>query len=273
MAGSGRRTPSLIIENVGLLASSRNWLLHPNSQNNTNGNNPFGREQEISWNFGGAFLKEFELFYREGSIHLDFYHTIFQNQLVVDLDQTAREVHFYNLEGQSVSNSFQLELNYELFKRFDIRAAYRFLDVYTNYSGQIREKPLLSRHRGFVNLAYETKKNKARQWKFDVTGQWIGSQRIPYTRDNDLSGNPEYILNGRSDDYYLLNAQVTRVFGKRLEVYLGGENLLNYTQQNPILSSEDPYGEFFESALIWAPIFGRMIYGGLRFTVGQVEHH
>lgn len=273
MAGSGRRTPSLIMENVGLLASSRNWLLHPNSQNNTNGNNPFGLEQEISWNFGGAFLKEFELFYREGSIHVDFYHTLFQNQLVVDLDQTAREVHFYNLEGQSVSNSFQLELNYELFKRFDIRAAYRYLDVYTNYSGQLREKPLLSRHRGFINLAYETKKKKAKQWKFDVTCQWIGSQRIPYTRDNVLSNNPEYVLNGRSDDYYLLNAQVTRVFGKRLEVYLGGENLLNYTQQNPILSSEDPYGEFFESALIWAPIFGRMIYGGLRFTVGQVEHH
>ena len=68
-----------------------------------------------------------------------------------------------------------------------------------------------------------------------------------------------------------MNAQVTRVFGKRLEVYLGGENLLNYTQQNPILSSEDPYGEFFESALIWAPIFGRMIYGGVRFTIADAD--
>ena len=267
MAGSGRRTPSLIMENVGLLASSRNWLLQPNRLNNSYRSNPYGLLQEISWNFGGAFFKEFELLYREGSIHVDVYHTFFQNQLVVDLDQTAREVHFYNLEGLSVSNSLQLELNYELFKRFDIRLAYRHLDVYTNYSGQLREKPLLSRNRGFVNIAYETKKQKAKQWKFDLTGQWIGSQRIPNTRDNPQ----QLILNGRSDDYFLLNAQITRVFGKRFEVYLGGENILNYTQQNPILSSENPYGEFFESSLIWAPIFGRMYYGGLRFTMGEVK--
>ncbi len=71
-----------------------------------------------------------------------------------------------------------------------------------------------------------------------------------------------------------MNAQVTRVFGERFEVYLGGENLTNYKQTNPILSSEDPFGEYFESALIWAPIFGRMIYGGLRFTIeGAKKEH
>ena len=269
MAGSGRRTPMLIMENVGLLASSRNWILHPNRQNNTNDNNPFGLAQEISWNFGGAFLQEFELFYREGSFHADFYHTSFQNQLIVDLDQTAREVQFYNLDGISVSNSLQLELNYELLKRFDIRLAYRYLDVYKTYTFQLREKPLLSKHRAFVNLAYETKKNKSKQWKFDITTQWIGSQRIPYTGDNI----PEFVLPGRSDDYFLMSAQITRIFGKRLELYLGAENLLNYKQTNPILSSEDPYGDYFESSLVWAPVFGRMIYGGLRFTVGEVEHH
>ena len=64
-----------------------------------------------------------------------------------------------------------------------------------------------------------------------------------------------------------MNAQVTRVFGERLEIYLGGENLLNKRQTTPILSSEDPFGDYFESALVWAPIFGRMFYGGLRFTI------
>ena len=259
MAGSGRRTPFLIMENVGYLASSRNWIL----ATATPYTNSYGLDQEISWNFGGALLKEFELFYREGTVHLDFYHTRFVNQLVVDLDESAREVWFYNLSGESISNSIQAELNYELFKRFDIRLAYRFLDVYKTYLSGLNEKPLLSRHRGFVNLAYETKKKDHKQWKFDLTAQWIGSQRIPNTRDN-----PElYALPGRSEDYMLMNAQVTRVFGERLEVYLGGENLLNYRQSNPILSSENPYGEYFESALIWAPIFGRMFYGGLRYTI------
>ncbi len=267
MAGSGRRTPFLIMENVGYLASSRNWILYhpdiPRSQG-------YGLDQEISWNFGAAFLKEFELFYREGSIHLDLYHTRFINQLVVDLDESASEVWFYNLDGESISNSIQTELNYELFKRFNIRLAYRFLDVYKTYRSGLSEKPLLSRHRGFVNLAYETKEKEKKQWKFDLTAQWIGSQRIPSTRDNSI----EYMLSGRSEDYMLMNAQVTRVFGERLEMYLGGENLLNYRQTNPILSSEDPFGDNFDSSLIWAPIFGRMFYGGLRFTIeGPKKEH
>jgi len=254
------------MENVGYLASSRNWRLATAVPYN----NSYGLDQEISWNFGAAFLKEFELFYREGTLHLDVYHTRFVNQLVVDLDESAREVWFYNLNGESVSNSIQAELNYELFKRFDIRLAYRFLDVYKTYLSGLNEKPLLSRHRGFINLAYETKEKEHKQWKFDITAQWIGSQRIPNTRDNPA----EYALPGRSEDYMLMNAQVTRVFGERLEVYLGGENLLNYRQSNPILSSENPYGEYFESALIWAPIFGRMFYGGLRFTIeGPKDEH
>jgi len=266
MAGSGRRTPFMIMENVGYLASSRNWVL-PQPRSNNSG---YGLNQEISWNFGAAFLKEFELLYREGSLHLDVYHTRFVNQLVVDLDESAREVLFYNLNGESVSNSIQAELNYELFKRFDIRLAYRFLDVYKTYLSGINEKPLLSRHRGFINLAYETKEKEHKQWKFDITAQWIGSQRIPNTRDNPS----EYMLPGRSEDYLLMNAQITRVFGERLEMYLGGENILNYRQTNPILSSENPYGDYFESALIWAPVFGRMFYGGLRFTIEdpKAEH-
>ena len=44
MAGSGRRTPFLIMENVGFLPSSRDWVLHPNAQNSSNSSNPFGLE-------------------------------------------------------------------------------------------------------------------------------------------------------------------------------------------------------------------------------------
>ena len=97
----------------------------------------------------------------------------------------------------------------------------------------------------------------------DLTTQWIGSQRIPFTGDNDI----EFQLAERSEDYLLLNSQLTRIFGKRLDAYIGVENASNYRQTNPILSSEDPYGKHFDSALIWAPIFGRMVYLGLRFTI------
>jgi hypothetical protein len=50
---------------------------------------------------------------------LDFYRTDFQNQVVVDLDYNPQQALFYNLSGQSYSNSFQAEINYELIKRLE----------------------------------------------------------------------------------------------------------------------------------------------------------
>ena len=261
MAGSGRRTPFMLMENMGYMASSRNWIIDENVYGIQGLMDDVG--QEYSWNLGLALVKEFTFLNRDGVLTLDAYHTSFINQLVIDLYQSARELHFYALNGKSFSNSFQAEINFSVNRRLDIRAAYRFLDVQTKYKSGLIEKPLLSKHRGFLNIAYSTRKIKNRQWKIDLTTQWIGSQRIPFTGDNDRV----FQLQERSEGYLLLNGQLTRTFGKKLDAYLGFENALNYRQENPILSSEDPYSEHFDSALIWAPIFGRMVYLGVRFTI------
>ena len=261
MAGSGRRTPFMLMENMGYMASSRNWIIDENVYGIQGLMDDVG--QEYSLNLGLAMVKEFTFLNRDGVLTLDAYHTSFINQLVIDLYQSARELHFYALNGKSFSNSFQAEINFSVNRRLDIRTAYRFLDVKTKYKSGLIEKPLLSKHRGFLNIAYSTRKIKNRQWKIDLTTQWIGSQRIPFTGDNDSV----FQLLERSEGYLLLNGQLTRTFGKKIDAYLGVENALNYRQVNPILSSENPYSEYFDSALIWAPIFGRMVYLGFRFTI------
>lgn len=261
MAGSGRRTPFMLMENMGYMASSRNWIIDENVYGIQGLMDDVG--QEYSLNLGLAMVKEFTFLNRDGVLTLDAYHTSFINQLVIDLYQSARELHFYALNGKSFSNSFQAEINFSVNRRLDIRTAYRFLDVKTKYKSGLIEKPLLSKHRGFLNIAYSTRKIKNRQWKIDLTTQWIGSQRIPFTGDNDSV----FQLLERSEGYLLLNGQLTRTFGKKIDAYLGVENALNYRQNNPILSSENPYSEHFDSALIWAPIFGRMVYLGVRFTI------
>jgi outer membrane receptor protein involved in Fe transport len=173
-------------------------------------------------------------------------------------------VYFYNLNGSSFSNSFQIEVNYDISKRMDIRLAYRFLDVQKDFKVGMLSKPLLAQNKGFVNLSYESKKNdKDRQWKFDVTAQLVGEQRIPSTNLNPV----EYRVIQKSPSYIMLSGQVTKVISKKLEFYIGGENLTDFVQKNPIIQAENPYGEYFDSSLIWAPIFGRMFYGGLRWTI------
>jgi len=48
---------------------------------------------------------------------------------------------------------------------------------------------------------------------------------------------------------------------------MGIENFGNYTQINPIISSEQPFNANFDSSQVWAPVFGRMIYGGFRYKL------
>jgi hypothetical protein len=115
---------------------------------------------------------------------LDVYRTQFENQMIVDLE-TAGVASFYNLNGKSYSNSAQAEFSWSAFKRFDIRLAYRWLDVKATYGEDLLAKPLVASHRGFVNLAYETRLgDKDQQWRFDVTSQVIGQKRIPNTQAN-----------------------------------------------------------------------------------------
>ena len=70
-----------------------------------------------------------------------------------------------------------------------------------------------------------------------------------------------------SPSYSLFNSQVTRVFSEKFEIYLGGENLGNYTQKTPILSSENPFSISFDGTLIYAPISAPLIYAGIRLKL------
>ena len=259
VGGKGYRTANVIIENTGQLASSRQWVIQGTEQ--TNG---FGLRPEVAWNYGVNLLHKFRLNYRDASLSLDFYRTDFEDQVITDLEN-AREIRIYNLEGRSFSNSAQAEFDWSPARRVDVRLAYRWLQVELDYKDAGRlSAPLVSTHRAFGNIAYETKKNdKGAQWRFDATLQWIGDQRLPNTEANP----EEFQLATRSDDYFLLNAQVTKQFKEGFELYLGGENLLNFRQPNAILAAEQPNGEFFDASLVWGPVFGAMVYGGLRLNI------
>jgi hypothetical protein len=60
---------------------------------------------------------------------------------------------------------------------------------------------------------------------------------------------------------------VTKVFSPKFEVYVGGENITNVRQNNPILGANDPFGSNFDTTFVYGPIFGSMYYAGMRFKI------
>ena len=255
--GQGRKSANVFAENQQLFASARQIDIQ------SSGGKIYGLDPEVAWNYGISYLQGFNLFDKKGDITFDFYRTHFQNQVVVDWENPQR-ISFYNLEGESYANSFQTEVNYFFNEYLNVRLAYKFYDIETDYNSGKLSKPLTPNHRFFANISYETKPVELiKQWKFDLTYNFIGDQRLP-----DTSSNPiEYQLEEYSNSYSLLNAQVTKVFSKKFEMYFGVENLTNFTQKNPILASDTPFGANFDSTIIYGPIFGRMFYSGLRFKI------
>ena len=257
-AGRGKRSANIFAENQQLFASSRTFDIL-----NSNGK-IYGLNPEIAWNYGLSFSQSFLLFDKNGDIGFDLYRTDFQNQAVVDLMQSPQHVLFYNLNGKSYANSLQVEFNYELVKHLNLRSAYKFYDVKTDYLSGSFQKPLQAKNRFFGNLEYETlTSDKGQQWKFDYTFNWIGEQQLPNTASNPINDRlPEF-----SPTYSLMNMQITRIFSPTFDIYIGGENIGNYKQKKAIIGNENPFGTNFDASIVYAPIFGQMYYAGLRFKI------
>lgn len=255
--GKGYRTPNLYADNIGLLISSKQLIVEEKP------------DIEAAWNGGLNATYKFKFLAKEASLSVDYYHTQFENQLVVDQYSREDAVLYYNLDGSSIANSFQTTLTYELINNLEIKFSYKFDDVKTSFKnvGSV-QRPLIAREKLFANVGYKTKKEL---WWFDATLQWEGPKKLPNTTGdiNHVHGSDSHSQNTTIEtapDFFMLNAQVTKVF-RKFEAYIGGENLLNFTQHDPIIGAENPFGNSFDATRVWGPIMGTMIYGGIRVSI------
>ena len=247
--GRGYRTSNVLVENSNVLVSSRQLIVEESP------------EPEVSYNMGGSFVTVIPAGDKKVDVVADYFYTTFDNQLVYDLDKSPKALHVYNLRGVSYAHSFQLEASYSLTDQLRIKGAYKFYDVKTTINDKLRSIPYNAPHRFFINASYATKYDR---WKADMTLRWFDAKRLPNTDRKSLA----FQRPNASPDFFLVNAQVSRGF-RWGSIYLGAENLFNFTQANPIIDPENPFGNDsqFDASIIWGPVIGRMIYAGLRYTV------
>ena len=248
-AGRGFRTANPVAENINLLASSRQFFVDGDLK------------MEDAWNLGLNFTQKFNLGTQEGSFSVDAFRTDFNNQVIIDRQFDANRILVYNLEGKSFSNSFLAVWSQDLIKGVDMKLAYKFNDVKMDTRDGFQEQPLLAKHRGLVTLGYESRDEN---WSLHTNLQIVGRMRFPDNRHfpADLIVNHQ----GYSPAYVTLGGQLTRKFEK-IEVYIGGENLTNYTQAQPIIDAENPFGPHLDATQVFGPINGAMGYIGIRMDL------
>lgn len=270
--GMGYRSPNLLSDHASVLPSSRQIIIEHNSKLN----------QERAVNAGASTTFYIPIAGRELQITADYYYTHFLECMVVDMDSDPHAVIFSNLTAEtsetnkkprSYAGNFQVEASMEILKGWTMTLAYRMSDVKTTINGELREKPLTNRFKALITTSYMT---PLKHWQFDVTAQFNGGGRMPdnfYKGDESL--RPSWTIDRGNGQYDFpwhaqLMAQVTRYF-RTWSIYVGGENITNFTQDTPIIGASQPYSPNFDASMAWGPIHGWKVYAGFRWALNRKE--
>lgn len=244
--GRGYRSANVFAENTPVLVSSRSMHVI----------GPLQAEQ--TWNTGAGLSYSFRIGGREAQLSADYFYTYFVNKVQVDME-TSDRVLFYNLQNGSYSHAAQAEFMVKPVNGLELKAIGKYNRVMALYSGKMEQVPYVPVWRGLLNAAYDWKKHK---WKFDLTLQITGEARLPQLFDS----NTGEALATQSPVFPTLFAQVSKTI-KKWEIYVGGENLTDFRQKNPVLGYDNPYGTGFDASRVWGPIVGAVGYVGVRFKI------
>ena len=260
--GRGLRYSTPLIDNIGVFSTGKQFMGSYNDH-----------ILEDAWTFGGNLTYYLPIGASSNSyISLDYFKTQFNQQMVVDYELGQNQICFYALDGgRSFTDNFQLDFSIDPIERFNITTTFRYTNAMIELAGQgLVEKPMTSRFKGVLNLQYATNLNR---WIFDFTASLNGSCRVYNFMENLQDGDGNLIYkNGRTPVYPMLYAQVTRRF-KGWDVYMGAENLTNFTQKDPILGTKlgktyvNPRVPSFDASCIWGPLMGIKAHIGFRFTL------
>ena len=262
-AGLGYRSTNVITDNIGVLATGR--AIQPvafrNGQLIVVDFSDIDR-MEKALTVGGSLTQTFGLVNPgDATLSFDYFRTQFYNSVVADQEMYADRIVFYDTDGRSYTDTYQIDFSWSPVERLDIFATFRYTDsemtIRRADGGTARvERPLVSEYKTLLNIQYAT---KFRRWVFDATAQLNGPARIP-TQTGNLDDS--YY----SPRYPMFFAQVSRKVGK-FDIYAGCENIADYRQKDPILNAQDPYDYKFNSMNVWGPLMGRKFYVGLRFNL------
>ena len=270
LGGRGYRTANIFTDNLGIFSTGKDFFAPDMQLSDLD-------LLEDAWTWGGnvTFYLPFGAEGTDTYLSFDYFHNDFNKQVIVDYELDDPCIYFYNLDGKSYTNTYQVDFSVDPIERFNITATFRYTDAKVTLLNQgLVERPMTSRFKGVLNMQYATAMNK---WTFDFTAQLNGPMRLP--KFAAAAWGME-----TSPVYPMFYAQITRKF-KGIDVYVGAENIGGYRQHHAIIGADYPLAfwavnpdeltpgtshtglNVFDASSVWGPLMGRKFYIGLRYTL------
>ncbi len=222
------------------------------------------------------------------------WYSHFTNQIIPDYDTDPNKIIYKNLRGYSASKGMTLNLEINSGFRFKSLVGITVQDVLKTEQGNdgknIRIRPVLTEK--WSGTWVITWHFPAAGVSIDYTGNIYGPMRLPRLSNTDPRP-------AESPVWSIQNIQFSKLISRRLEIFGGVKNLLNWTparntpfiiarSHDPfdkkldydgdgridtdangrvLVTPENPYGLTFDPAYVYAPNQGIRLFAGMRFTV------
>lgn len=269
-AGTGFRVVNLFTEDHAALTGARDVVvagdLRPERSYNANLN--FVKKMYFT---SGAFI----------SADLTAFYTWFTNRIVPDYESDVNQIIYSNLNGHAVSKGISLNTDINFVNGLKFIVGGTLMENTITENGRTEQQMLAEKFTGTWAVSY---KLRSMNCSIDYTGNVYSPMRLPLLGDLDPR-NPQ------SPWWSIQNIQFTYDGFKKLEIYAGVKNLLNWTpaRNTPFLIARsndpfdknvvfddngkvvptpgNPYALTFDPSYVYAPNQGIRGFLGFRFKL------
>ncbi|UIR56832.1 TonB-dependent receptor [Sphingobacterium sp. SRCM116780] len=234
---------------------------------------------ETSWNGNINFVKKIDAGTTFIGLDATAFYTYFTNKIIPNYDKDPNKIIYDNINGHAVSSGVSLNIDVVFANGLKILAGATAMDVYNTEEGKRSGQMFTEKFTAVWNIGYTF---KGIGLTADYTGNLYGPMRLPLLSATDP--RREY-----SPWWSIQNIQLTKHLGKKIEIYGGVKNLLNWTPNkgNPFIiartndpfdkkvqfgtdgqamvTADNPYGLTFDPSYVYGPNQGIRGFLGFRY--------
>lgn len=258
-SGNGFRVVNLFTEDHQALTGARKVVIRESLR------------PEQSWNVNLNYTRFIVV--GKGFMNLDggLFYTYFTNRIIADYDTHPEQIIYSNLNGYSVSKGVNIMSETTFGFPFKLTLAATWMKVYkveNDPSGNeiVSQQVHAPEWSGIFQLTYSAMKSKL---VVDFGGSWYGPMRLPIL--------PSDFRPAVSPWFCLMNMQLAYQIHPAVQLYGGVKNLLDFMPSDPIMRPFDPFNRqvtinnpkhyTFDTSYNYAPMQGRRIFAGIRFSL------
>jgi outer membrane receptor for ferrienterochelin and colicins len=184
---------------------------------------------------------------------LNLYYTHFLKKVVVEHGERPGALVYTLDDDGAFSQGLEMKGILNLSNGMKASLGWNWIQAFYHKDGKRQRAQMQSRYSGEVGIGWAHSQSNL---TFDLDGAIYGPQPLPEGRPRE-----------ESPTFSVWNLRLQKGLGN-VNLFVGFKNLFDYVQpDDPFIRTDTGNNESFDSAMIYGPLLGRVIYGGINFKL------